>query len=87
MDAVSRQDVAGVILCLAHSKSDDVNCCVSQLDKRTSLHIAASLSNLVILQLLIWVNIYLSYFFITFIMISYQEKKSFLTNFNHQKQF
>ena len=43
-----------MILCLAHSKPEDVNSAVSQLDKRTSLHIAASQSNLVILQLLIW---------------------------------
>ncbi len=56
LDAVSRMDVISVILCLAHSKPDDVNSCVSQVDKRTSVHIAASLSNLVILQLLIWVS-------------------------------
>ena len=55
LDVVSRQDVAGVILCLSYSKQDDVNSCVSQLDRRTSLHIAASQSNLIILQLLIWV--------------------------------
>lgn len=54
LDAVSRQDISSVILCLSHSKHEDVNSCVSQLDKRTSLHIAASQSNIVILQLLIW---------------------------------
>lgn len=54
LDAVSRQDIPGVLLCLAYSKSEDVNCPVSQLDKRTSLHIAASQGNLVALQLLIW---------------------------------
>ncbi len=56
LDAASRKDVVGVILCLAHCKHEDVNSCVSQVDKRTSLHIAASLPNLVILQLLIWVS-------------------------------
>ena len=55
LDAVSRMDVHGVILCLAHCKQDDVNSCVSQVDRRTSLHIAACQANLVILQLLIWV--------------------------------
>lgn len=54
LDSVSRMDVSGVILCLSHCKHDDVNTCVSQVDKRTSLHIAASQANLVILQLLIW---------------------------------
>jgi Arf-GAP/GTPase/ANK repeat/PH domain-containing protein 1/3 len=54
LEAVSRQDIPNVILCLAHSRPDDVNSCVSQLDRRTSLHIAASQSSLVILQLLIW---------------------------------
>ena len=55
---MSRQDITSVILCLAHSKHEDVNCPVSQLDKRTSLHIAASHPNLVLLQLLIWVNLF-----------------------------
>ncbi|RNA43200.1 Centaurin-gamma [Brachionus plicatilis] len=54
IDAVNRKDIFGVIQCLAHSKPEDVNASISQADKRTSLHLAASLSNLVILQLLIW---------------------------------
>ena len=57
LDAVSRSDIYCVILCLSHCKQDDVNTSVSQVDKRTSLHIAASQSHLVILQLLIWVFI------------------------------
>lgn len=56
IDAVNRQDIPAVILCLAHSKPEDVNSTISQVDKRSSLHIAASLANLVILQLLIWVK-------------------------------
>ena len=64
LDAVSRQDVYSVILCLAYSKPDDVNSCVSQLDRRTSLHIAASQSNTVILQLLIWVRLRSIYVFL-----------------------
>lgn len=40
---------------MAHSKPEDVNTSISQNDKRTSVHLAASLSHLVILQLLIWV--------------------------------
>ncbi|CAF0773886.1 unnamed protein product [Brachionus calyciflorus] len=54
IDAVNRKDIPGVIQCLAHSKPEDVNTIISQTDKRTSLHLAASLANLVILQLLIW---------------------------------
>ncbi len=55
LDAVSRQDIPSVLQCLAFSRAEDVNCCVSQLDKRTSVHIAASQGNIVILQLLVWV--------------------------------
>lgn len=61
IDAVSKQDIPNVILFLAHSKPDDVNTCVSTHDKRTSLHLAAALPNLVILQLLIWVNLIFIY--------------------------
>ena len=55
-EAISRRDIAGVVLCLAHSKPCDVNAPVSQVDRRTSVHVAAAQGNLVILQLLIWVS-------------------------------
>jgi Arf-GAP with GTPase, ANK repeat and PH domain-containing protein 1/3/4/5/6/9/11 len=54
IEAVSKQDIHSILLCLAYSKPDDVNCCVSQIDKRTSLHIAAAQGNIVVIQLLIW---------------------------------
>ena len=55
VEAVQKQDLPGVILILGHAKAEDVNMCVNgQQDKRTSLHLAASLGNAVIMQLLIW---------------------------------
>ena len=45
-----------VALVLAHANQDDVNSPVSPRDSRTPLHLAASLGNLAIAQLLIWVS-------------------------------
>jgi hypothetical protein len=52
-----------VALVLAHASQDDVNSPVSPRDSRTPLHLAASLGNLAMAQLLIWV----SYFVITYL--------------------
>ena len=46
-----------VALVLAHANQDDVNSPVSPRDSRTPLHLAASLGNLAIAQLLIWVSL------------------------------
>ena len=57
LEAVSRGDVRAVIGCLAHcGGTDEVNSCVSGVDGRTSVHIAAGKGCMVILQLLIWVR-------------------------------
>ena len=54
-----RSDMKSVALVLAHASNDDVNTPVSPRDSRSPLHLAASLGNLAIAQLLIWVRIYL----------------------------
>lgn len=54
LNAVIRQDFKTLLTCLALCKPDDLNACLSENDKRTCLHIAASNSNLVMMQLLIW---------------------------------
>lgn len=56
IDAVARQDVHNTILVLGYCKSDHVNTPYSKTDTRTALHIAAALGNLVLVQLLLWVN-------------------------------
>lgn len=45
-----------VALVLAHANQDDVNAPVSPRDSRTPLHLASSLGNLAMAQLLIWVR-------------------------------
>ena len=45
-----------VALALTHASQSDVNSPVSQRDSRTPLHLAASLGNLAMTQLLIWVS-------------------------------
>lgn len=56
---VFRSDMKSVALVLAHASNDDVNTPVSPRDSRSPLHLAASLGNLAIAQLLIWVSVYL----------------------------
>ena len=63
MQAVVRQDLKSVLINLAYSKPEDVNI-ANEDDKRTCLHIAAINTNLVILQLLIWVINFLKLFFV-----------------------
>ena len=55
---IFRSDMKSVALVLAHASNDDVNTPVSPRDSRSPLHLAASLGNLAIAQLLIWVSIY-----------------------------
>ena len=56
---IFRSDMKSVALVLAHASNDDVNTPVSPRDSRSPLHLAASLGNLAIAQLLIWVSIYI----------------------------
>jgi len=56
VDAICRSDMKSVALVLAHASQDDVNNPVSPRDSRTPLHLAASLGNLAMAQLLIWSN-------------------------------
>ncbi len=56
VDAICRSDVRSVLLVMAHAISpEDVSTPVSPRDSRTPLHLAASMGNLAITQLLIWV--------------------------------
>ena len=57
IEAINKQDVYSVVLILSYSKPEEVNTPISNSDKRTCLHIAASMGNIVIVQLLIWVGI------------------------------
>ena len=52
-----------VALVLAHASQDDVNSPVSPRDSRTPLHLAASLGNLAMAQLLIWVSQQFTFFY------------------------
>ena len=45
-----------VSLVLAHANQDDVNNPVSPRDGRTPLHLASSIGNLAMAQMLIWVT-------------------------------
>ncbi|XP_023220868.1 centaurin-gamma-1A-like isoform X1 [Centruroides sculpturatus] len=57
IDAVCKSDAKTVALILAHTtNSEQVNAIISSRDQRTPLHLAASLGNLAITQLLIWYN-------------------------------
>ncbi|CAH1776179.1 unnamed protein product [Owenia fusiformis] len=56
IDAVARGDIFNIIHMLARSDSDQVNSPFSSKDSRTALHIAATLGNIVFIQLLLWYN-------------------------------
>lgn len=53
---VHRSDMKTLTLVLAHANADQVNCVVSHRDLRTPLHLACSMVNLPIAQLLLWVS-------------------------------
>jgi len=55
-DAVARKDIRGTFLVLAHSTPSVVNLPYSDADLRTPLHIAAAIGNVVLVQLLVWVD-------------------------------
>ncbi|XP_025408170.1 centaurin-gamma-1A isoform X1 [Sipha flava] len=54
IDAVYRCDMKALTLVLAHATADQVNCVVGHRDLRTPLHLACSMINLPIAQLLLW---------------------------------
>lgn len=56
VDAICRSDMKSVALVLAHANQEEVNTSVSPRDSRTPLHLAASLGNLAMAQMLIWSN-------------------------------
>lgn len=56
IDAVCRSDLKTVSKLLARAGPEDVNCSVSVRDLRTPLHLAATLGNLALVQLLLWVR-------------------------------
>ncbi|KAF8563058.1 hypothetical protein P879_08989 [Paragonimus westermani] len=56
IDAIARQDTRQVVLCLALATPETVNAAYSRQDPRAAIHIAATLGNLVYLQLLLWYN-------------------------------
>ena len=54
-----------VSLVLAHANQEEVNTAVSPRDGRTPLHLASSIGNLAMAQMLIWVIVFTFYQFIT----------------------
>jgi hypothetical protein len=64
IDAVCRSDLKTVALLLARAGPEDVNCSVAVRDLRTPLHLAATLGNLALVQLLLWVGFYFGFPFL-----------------------
>ncbi|XP_042303996.1 arf-GAP with GTPase, ANK repeat and PH domain-containing protein 2 isoform X2 [Sceloporus undulatus] len=52
--AVLDQDLGAVLLLLAHSSKEQINAPTGDKDRRSALHVACDLSNVVITQLLVW---------------------------------
>nr|XP_056717472.1 arf-GAP with GTPase, ANK repeat and PH domain-containing protein 2 [Euleptes europaea] len=52
--AVLDQDLSSVLLLLAHSSKEQINAPTGDKDRRSALHVACDLSNVVITQLLVW---------------------------------
>ncbi|XP_077185081.1 arf-GAP with GTPase, ANK repeat and PH domain-containing protein 2 isoform X2 [Paroedura picta] len=52
--AVLDQDLSSVLLLLAHSSKEQINTPTGDKDRRSALHVACDLANVVITQLLIW---------------------------------
>ncbi|XP_078390853.1 arf-GAP with GTPase, ANK repeat and PH domain-containing protein 1-like isoform X1 [Cetorhinus maximus] len=55
--AVMEKDLHSILLLLAHAKKEHINECTEDKDKRTALHLACELKDVVITQLLVWYGI------------------------------
>ncbi|KAG5674558.1 hypothetical protein PVAND_004515 [Polypedilum vanderplanki] len=56
IEAVVKSDMKTIILLLAHTNNEFVNCTVNSRDLRSPLHFSCAIGNLSITQLLIWYN-------------------------------
>jgi len=56
IESVVKSDMKTIVLLLAHTNNEHVNCTVSPRDLRTPLHFSCAIGNLSITQLLIWYN-------------------------------
>ena len=56
LSAISKSNMAGMYLALAHCKQEDVNCQTSHETGRTPLHVAAAGGNTIMVQILLWVS-------------------------------
>ncbi|KAM9321481.1 arf-GAP with GTPase, ANK repeat and PH domain-containing protein 2 [Gastrophryne carolinensis] len=55
--AVQEKDLASVLLLLAHSNKQQINCFTGDRDRRSALHVACEQGYIVITQLLVWYGI------------------------------
>ncbi|XP_038642253.1 arf-GAP with GTPase, ANK repeat and PH domain-containing protein 1-like [Scyliorhinus canicula] len=55
--AIIEKDFHSILLLLAHGKKEHINECSEDKEKRTSLHLACELKDVVITQLLVWYGI------------------------------
>ncbi|XP_078287563.1 arf-GAP with GTPase, ANK repeat and PH domain-containing protein 1-like isoform X2 [Rhinoraja longicauda] len=55
--AVMEKDLYNILLLLAHAKKEHINECTDDKDRRTALHLACELKDVVITQLLVWYGI------------------------------
>ncbi|XP_069762151.1 arf-GAP with GTPase, ANK repeat and PH domain-containing protein 1-like isoform X2 [Narcine bancroftii] len=55
--AVVEKDLHNILLLLAHAKKEHINECTEDKEKRTALHLACELKDVVITQLLVWYGI------------------------------
>ncbi|CAH1710479.1 unnamed protein product [Chironomus riparius] len=56
IESVVKSDMKTIILLLAHTNNEFVNCTVNSRDLRTPLHFSCAIGNLSITQILIWYN-------------------------------
>ena len=56
LSSISKSNMAGMYLALAHCKQEDVNCQTSHETGRTPLHVAAAGGNTIMVQILLWVS-------------------------------
>ncbi|XP_055520576.1 arf-GAP with GTPase, ANK repeat and PH domain-containing protein 1-like isoform X2 [Leucoraja erinacea] len=55
--AVMEKELHNILLLLAHAKKEHINECTDDKDRRTALHLACELKDVVISQLLVWYGI------------------------------